>query len=95
MSPWSIIVETCRETLKPLLRIAIVMAVLMLMPDSGSAAASQPLTGTVQAAEPAALTLPPRHDPEAEPQPFSAVTVAVDLGLLPASAFGDHDDFAR
>lgn len=95
MSPWSIIVETCRVTLKPLVRIAIVMAVVMLMPDSGSAAASQPLAGAVQAAEPAAAPLPADHAPEAQPQPFSTIMLTVDLGLLPASAFGDHDDLAR
>lgn len=94
MSPWSIIVETCRVTLKPLMRIAAVMAVIMMMPDSGSAAASQPSAAAVGTSETTTVSTPPRA-PRVEPLPFSAITLTVDLGRLPASAFGDHDDVAR
>ncbi len=97
MSPWSIIVETFRVTLKPLWFLAAVMAVIMLLPDSSSAAAPPPAEGARRAAilhRPASQAVPPapRH---AQPLPISTITLTFDLSRLPPSAFGDDDDAAR
>lgn len=91
MSPWSIVVETFRITLKPLALAAVVMALVMLLPDSGIAATSLPAApvarpaAAVRTVDAAPLT---RQRP---PQPVSTVTRHFDLGRLPPTAFGDHD----
>lgn len=98
VSPLSIIVETLRVTLKPLSRIAIVMAVIMLLPDSGSAAATSPPPGEIVRPAAAAHAIAqgsPTRRKDTTRLPVSTVTLEVDLGGLPASAFGDHDDTGR
>lgn len=43
MSPWSVVVDTFRVTLKPVSMLAVVMAVIMLLPDSGVAGGLGPV----------------------------------------------------
>lgn len=62
MSPWSIVVETFRVTLKPLSMLAVVMAVIMLLPDSGIAMGFEPASAATVTTTLVALdisTLPP------------------------------------
>lgn len=98
MSPWSIIAGTCRVTLKPLSLIAVVMGVIMLLPDSSSAAAQPPAETSTRAdagGRNEAKAAPPQDRTTRPAAPVSTILLAFDLGRLPASAFGDLDDAAR
>ena len=95
MSPWSIVVETYRVTLRPLMRLAALLAVIMLLPDSGSAAPVGRLHHAAAAVLTAASDTRPPSNEALIARPVYTVTRDLDLRRLPPSAFGDHEDTGR
>lgn len=99
MSPFTIIVDSLRATLRPLAYFAVGVSLVMAMPDGvpGALAVGGSAEGSIASAVPQSAP-PPAALASAPAVAVPAVrilTLAFDPDLLPASAFGDADDEQR